>query len=300
MTNKLRPLLATEVKNLKDLKLPMLASVKLDGIYALIVDGVIYSRSFKPIKNKHVQKLFGNHDLNGLVGELVCGDVYAEDVFRQTTTATMAEYGVNDVKLYVFDDWSVGDKPYQERYQHYQRRIKALNHGSIVALEHNMLHTIDEVITALDKEQKRNGEGIILRLPSAKWKNGRSTPKSQESVKLKFFEQQEYKIVDVVERMHNANEARVNEIGYTERSSHKDNMIPMNTFGAFVMELQDGRNFNVGSGLGLTDAVRKEIWNNRDEYIGKIATVRQMKVGSKNGIPRLPTFVGLRDSEDMS
>ena len=58
MTNKLRPLLATEVKYLKDLKLPMLASIKLDGIYALIVDGVIYSRSFKPIKNKHVQKLF--------------------------------------------------------------------------------------------------------------------------------------------------------------------------------------------------------------------------------------------------
>lgn len=77
-------------------------------------------------------------------------------------------------------------------------------------------------------------------------------------------------------------------------------MIPMNTFGAFVMELQDGRNFNVGSGLGLTDALRKEIWNNRDKYIGKIATVRQMKVGSKNGIPRLPTFVGLRDKDDMS
>ena len=113
MTNKLRPLLATEVKDFKDLKLPMLASVKLDGIYALIVDGVIYSRSLKPIKNKHVQKLFGNQDLNGLVGELVCGDMYAEDVFRQTTTATMAEDGVNDVKLYVFDDWSVGDKPYQ-------------------------------------------------------------------------------------------------------------------------------------------------------------------------------------------
>ena len=73
MTNKLRPLLATEVKDLKDLKLPMLASIKLDGIYALIVDGVIYSRSFKPIKNKHVQKLFGNQDLNCLiVNLLVC------------------------------------------------------------------------------------------------------------------------------------------------------------------------------------------------------------------------------------
>ena len=84
------------------------------------------------------------------------------------------------------------------------------------------------VSIVLDKEKKRNGEGIILRLPSAEWKNGRSTPKSQESVKLKFFEQQEYKIVDVVERMHNSNEAKVNQLGYTERSNHKDNMIPMN------------------------------------------------------------------------
>ena len=50
----------------------------------------------------------------------------------------------------------------------------------------------------------------------------------------------------------------------------------------------------------LTDVVRKEIWDNRDKYISKIATVRQMKVGSKNGIPRLPTFVGLRDKDDMS
>ena len=96
--------------------------------------------------------------------------------------------------------------------------------------------------------------------------------------------------------MRNVNEAKVNELGYTKRSCHKDNMIPMNTFGAFVMELQDGRNFNVGSGLGLTDTVRREIWNNRDKYIGKIATVRQMKVGKRG----MPFFVGLRDKDDIS
>ena len=298
MTNKLRPLLATEVKDLKDLKLPMLASIKLDGIYALIVDGVIYSRSFKPIKNKHVQKLFGNHGLNGLVGELVCGDVYAEDVFRQTTTATMAEDGVNDVKLYVFDDWSVGDKPYQERYQHYQRRIKALNHGSIVALEHSMLHTIDEVITALDKEQKRNGEGIILRLPSAKWKNGRSTPKSQESVKLKFFEQQEYKIVDVVERMHNANEAKVNELGYTERSSHKENLVPKGMLGGMIGKcLVTGLEINIGPGK-MTHDQRKYYWLHQDEIVGKIIKYKSMDKGVKD-LPRFPRFIDFRSERDM-
>ena len=52
MTNKLRPLLATEVKNLKDLKLPMLASVKLDGIYALIVVRGYFIRRFFNSKEK--------------------------------------------------------------------------------------------------------------------------------------------------------------------------------------------------------------------------------------------------------
>ena len=54
MTNKLRPLLATEVKNLKDLKLPMLASVKLDGIYALIVVRGYFIRRFFNSKEKKV------------------------------------------------------------------------------------------------------------------------------------------------------------------------------------------------------------------------------------------------------
>ena len=211
----------------------------------------------------------------------------------------MSEQGEPNFVFYVFDDFTHPTLPYSERADIMRYKVDTVT-DHIKFLGQKLIHNIDGINSRLEKERSLGGEGLILRNPNGEYKFGRSTPKQQLSVKLKFFEQQEYKIVDVVERMHNSNEARVNELGYTERSSHKDNMVPMNTFGAFVMELQDGRNFNVGSGLGLTDAVRKEIWNNRDKYIGKIATVRQMKVGSKNGIPRLPTFVGLRDKDDMS
>ena len=298
MTKQIKPLLACEVP-LEQVRLPVYVSTKLDGIRCVIIDGVAYSRSLKPIRNKYIQSIIGNEKYNGFDGELVVGNIYDKDVFQKTTSGVMSEKGEPNFVFYVFDDFTHPTLPYSERADVMRDKVDTLT-DHIKFLGQKLIHTVDDIKLVLGKEQSLGGEGLILRNPDGVYKFGRSTPKQQLSIKLKFFEQQEYKIVDVVERMHNANEARVNEMGYTERSSHKDNMIPMNTFGAFVMELQDGRNFNVGSGLGLTDAVRKEIWDNRDKYIGKIATVRQMKVGSKNGIPRLPTFVGLRDKEDMS
>lgn len=298
MTKQIKPLLACEVP-LEQVRLPVYVSTKLDGIRCVIIDGVAYSRSLKPIRNKFIQSIIGNEKYNGFDGELVVGNIYDKDVFQKTTSGVMSEQGEPNFVFYVFDDFTHPTLPYSERADIMRDKVDTVT-DHIKFLGQKLIHNIDGINSLLEKEQSLGGEGLILRNPNGEYKFGRSTPKQQLSVKLKFFEQQEYKIVDVVERMHNPNEARVNELGYTERSSHKDNMVPMNTFGAFVMELQDGRNFNVGSGLGLTDAVRKEIWNNRDKCIGKIATVRQMKVGSKNGIPRLPTFVGLRDKDDMS
>ena len=50
----------------------------------------------------------------------------------------------------------------------------------------------------------------------------------------------------------------------------------------------------------LRPLLATEVKNLKDLKLPILATVRQMKVGSKNGIPRLPTFVGLRDKDDMS
>ena len=55
MNPKFKPMLACECTDLSQVKFPILASSKLDGIRCTIFGGVAYSRSLKPIPNKFVQ-----------------------------------------------------------------------------------------------------------------------------------------------------------------------------------------------------------------------------------------------------
>ena len=43
---------AASIKDVDSLKYPVMASAKLDGIRALVSDGIVLSRSGKPIPNK--------------------------------------------------------------------------------------------------------------------------------------------------------------------------------------------------------------------------------------------------------
>ena len=56
----------------------------------LIIDGVAYSRSLKPIGNKFIQSIIGKQEYNGLDGELIVGNVYDKDVFQKTTSGVIS------------------------------------------------------------------------------------------------------------------------------------------------------------------------------------------------------------------
>ena len=295
MNNKFKPLLACEVP-LEQVKLPVYVSTKLDGIRCVIIDGVAYSRSLKPIRNKYIQSIIGNAKYNGFDGELVVGDIYAKDVFQKSTSGVMSEQGEPDFVFYVFDDFTNSDLPYSERADVMRYKVDTLT-DRIKFLGQKLVHTVDDIKLVLGKEQSLGGEGLILRNPDGVYKFGRSTPKQQLSIKVKFFEQNEFEIVGFEERYTNTNEATINELGYTSRSSHKDNLVPTNTLGSLVLKCGD-TTFKCGT--GFDDALRKEIWDNKEKYLGKLASIRYMSVGSKNGIPRVPSFVGWRDSDDMS
>ena len=294
MTKQIKPLLACEVP-LNDVKFPVYVSTKLDGIRCLIIDGVAYSRSLKPIRNKYIQSIIGNEKYNGFDGELVVGDIYAKDVFQKTTSGVMSEQGEPDFVFYVFDDFTNPDLPYSERADVMRYKVDTLT-DHIKFLGQKLIHTVDDIKLVLGKEQSLGGEGLILRNPNGVYKFGRSTPKQQLSVKVKFFEQDEFEVLGFEERYTNTNEATVNELGYTSRSSHKDNLLPTNTLGSLVLKYGD-TTFKCGT--GFDDALRKEIWNNKEDYLGRLASIRYMSVGSKD-LPRVPSFVGWRDKDDMS
>ena len=295
MINNIRPLLSCEV-SIDNINFPIYVSTKFDGIRAMVIDGVVYSRSMKPIRNKHVQKLFGKEEYNGFDGELVVGDIYAKDVFQKTTSGVMSKGGEPDVTFYVFDIFTNNTETYKERLYALNDKLVLVQCHNIVAAQQLYIQTKEELTELLNKEKVKGGEGLIGRNPKGRYKYGRSTPKEQFSMKFKFFEVDEFEVIGFAERMHNSNEQKRDELGYAERSSAKGGMIPMNTLGSLVLKYGD-TTFNVGT--GFSDALRDEIWFNQEKYLGKLASIRYMSVGMDK-LPRVPSFIWFRDEDDMS
>ena len=293
---KIKTLLSCEVP-LDKVKFPIYISTKFDGIRALVIDGVVYSRSLKPIRNKHVQKLFGKPEYNGFDGELIVGDIYAKDVFQKTTSGVMSEDGTPDVTFHVFDLWSLPTFDYEYRQRELQEIL--LNGEEYEGVVYTSIHkcqTVENLEFFLNHEKNVGGEGLIGRNPNGIYKYGRSTPKEQLYIKFKFFQQDEFEVVGFNERMHNTNEQKRDELGYAERSSAKDGLVPTNTLGSLVLKYNDT---TFSCGTGFDDKLRKEIWDNKELYLGKLASIRYMSVGSKD-LPRIPSFIGFRHIEDIS
>lgn len=78
-----KPMLGKDA-DFNKLRFPLLASPKLDGVRAIIINGVVMSRSLKPIPNKHIQTLFA--DCEYLDGELIVGDPTSKTVYKDTVS----------------------------------------------------------------------------------------------------------------------------------------------------------------------------------------------------------------------
>lgn len=293
--SKIKPMLAVEA-DLDNLTYPIYADIKWDGIRAMVVDGVVYSRSMKPIRSKQVQELFGRPEYNGLDGELIVGDPFAKDVFQRTTSSVMSEDKPDRVVFHVFDMWNLQNEPYTTRMESVGAVVQL--HGwdrPLCTPKPRLCRSKQDVLDFLLEMEKCGGEGLILRSPDSGYKYGRSTLKQGWLLKVKFFVDDEFEVVGFEERMHNTNEAKVNELGRTERSSAKAGLVPMDTLGSLVLKFGDTV-FKCGT--GFDDNLRKEIWDNKDKYLGKLAKIKYMTVGAKE-LPRVPSFKGFRDKDDL-
>lgn len=139
-------------------------------------------------------------------------------------------------------------------------------------------------------------EGVMLRNPQSLYKHGRATEKSQDLLKVKRFVDAEAEIIGYEELLHNNNEPTTNELGYTERSSNKENLVGANTLGALICKTTEGIVFKIGTGYDA--ALRQKLWNERESLIGKLVKYKYFAVGVKEA-PRFPVFIGIRYKEDM-
>lgn len=285
-----RPLLAAPVDFNRLDYADLYLSPKLDGIRAIVIDGVVMSRSLKPIPNQHVQNLFKH--LEFFDGELICGSPTSPSCYRDTNSAVMSRDGEPDVTFYVFDHIENPDDDYLDRYEKLTWPV-----GVALLPQHRVRHVVE--VEGLENSYLEEGfEGVMLRKgrgPNSKYKFGRATAKSNTLLKVKRFVDAEFRVVGFEERMHNANVATTDELGRTKRSSHQENKVGRDDLGALILA-SDAGTFNCGT--GFTDADRAEIWANRGSYIGKLAKVKHFEVGAKT-LPRFPVFLGWRSEEDL-
>lgn len=269
------------------------ASFKLDGVRAMEQDGELVSRALKPIRNRYVQQCMAQTLwLSGLDGELIVGPMNAGDVYRKTMSQVMSYDGQPDFTFYVFDRRDLGAMPFSQRLGRLGE-----SRGRIKVLEQRLI-TSPEGLAEFEAEAIEFGaEGVIYCRPSAVYKEGRSTVKEGGKCKIKRFVDSEMIVTGFYELQRNMNAAVANELGYTERSSHKENMVAGDTLGGLIgLDMVTG--IEVKLGTGFTSAERDMIWRYRDKEIGQVWKYKHFPVGVKEKA-RHPVALGRRHKDDL-
>lgn len=293
MSKQFKPMLSATIDDVSELRYPLLASVKLDGVRAMVRDGVLVSRNLKPIPNKHVQKMFGRKALEGFDGELIMGDPTDPAAFRNTSSAVMSHDGEPDVVFHVFDVCNVEGVKYIFRLHHLQMATRDLTNVQLVG-QVKVVRSEDVDLyetTALNAGY----EGVMLRSEDAPYKWGRSTLKEQGLMKLKRFEDAEARIIGFEELQHNANDATTSLLGAKERSSKKSGMVGRDTLGALLVVGVNGpyKDVKFSIGTGFDAATRADIWGHRSQWDGRLVTYKFFPKGSKIA-PRFPVYKAWR------
>ena len=126
------------------------------------------------------------------------------------------------------------------------------------------------IFSCLDKERSLGHEGVMINLLDGKYVYGRTT----NLLKVKVMQDADLRITGIRE-------------GVGKYAG---------TCGSIVV---DYRGTEVGVGSGLTDELRREIWNNQEAFIGRVATIRYFEeTTDANGVPsiRFPVFECLREA----
>lgn len=268
----IKPMLAYDVSESLDLvTFPKIALPKIDGIRGIVRDGVVYSRSGKPIPNKYVHSRFRH--LHGYEGELVVGEPFGEDTFARSRGPIMSKVQDRDFRFCLFDRWQKPRVIYEERLKY--AFLECTGYGetnSAFWCGSEIVKNLGELQAIIASHKVKGYEGTILRDPLAEYSGKRSTVKTQDFLKIKHFKDDEGVIVgfEPLVRLDRTVEDLVGSLRL----------------------LWQGKYLEVGS--GLTETQRRDMWVNFSEYKGKLVTFKYMACGTGE-LPRHPVFKGVRD-----
>jgi len=311
-----KPQLAKDYNEQK-LKFPLYVLPKIDGVRMLNLNGKALGRSLKPHGNLHTTEKFSKDCFEGLDGEMVLGNnPTAPNLCSNTSGVISRIKGEPEMYWWCFDllNEETKDLGYIDRYYAMRRKVFELQEKGFKYIQYIPIVKVDSLEELLELEQKylsEGYEGVIIRNGAAKYKQGRSSSTRADYWRIKRFTDAEAICTGLNEGDTNLNEAKVNELGHTERSSHKDNLQSNGVVGSLSctliedllgttgeLQVKAGTSITVSPGV-LTLEERKYYWENQQEMIGKIIKFKSFAFGNKDK-PRFPTYLSQRVQSDMS
>lgn len=290
----MKPMLASPAPEPSALCFPLLASPKLDGIRCLLIrsprtgNRLAASRSLKPIPNLHIRHMLENSSLpDGIDGELIVGTN-----FQSTSSGVMSVKGEPHFCYLAFDYVEQGVAGSVGAMARYAQLLSIGDRNKLSwfqVLEQRIVNNIAE-LDAYEAHCLSEGyEGVMLKHPQHQYRHGRAPASTQTLMKLKRFTDSDARVVGFTELMHNENEQTLDNLGLAERSSLQENLLPGNKLGALIVrDCATHIEFKIGT--GFTDAMRRDIWRNREQWLNKIVTYKYQNHGIKVA-PRAPVFL---------
>ncbi len=273
----------------------MFQSKKRDGVRVEISNVGLLNRSLKVLRNIKVQEYFKP------VYEKLPNDIIIEAEVHSNTLPCRKIAGIcnsdkhaipDDLKLYIFGLFDT-EKKFSERLVELNNiETKYLKSERYEIIEQTLVSSAKEAIDNYNKYIEDGFEGAVLMDGRGLYKQGRVTIRQHIGFKIKPQSEIDLLILDVTERFENLNESQTNELGHSFKRNTVDAKKNTGIAATFVCQMPDGKTTTKVSLTG-DESFRREIWENKESYIGKYAVVKSMNYGAKDRL-RHPRLVNIK------
>lgn len=281
---------------MRKLRYPVMVTVKKDGVRGLRLNGTLLSRRLKKIPNLKIRDgsliLHGGFDMELWTPELEYNDI-------QSIVMSFEHHQWLKIHYHILDCYypQHSSMSYEERCYNIIGTVAGVIETNENCRIHFEVPTVcnssEELFEFEKKAIEFHGEGICFRTPVSPYKFGRSTLNEQYLVKLSRYSRDEAVIIGVKEQMENGNPSNYNLTGKMDRSKSLFGLTGKGTLGSLIVKNTSGQIFTIGTGVGLTNKFRQEIWDNQPKYLGRTITYK-CKLHGKKVLPRSPIMVGWR------
>lgn len=282
----------------------LIVMTKYDGVRCLVQNGIVKGKSLLPIPNKDIQDLYGKEEFEGKEFEIIVTDVNGNydpiNSCRQTTSFINMHNKKEHHKCILIDDFQLAEFPFKDRLA--KLELFAQNNPQFELPDYIEATTIEEILYYEECILKNNHEGIIIRNPVLKYKEGKSS-KEGEFLRIKRFISEEAIILHVeTAYTYNSKTKKDKLFDNNGDESFYKSKVPKTEIGKFFCKLvkdiydpwsgrliaKKGSHCVVSTG-NMSKAEKVRLYLEKDNIKGMMIRFKIFPKGSKDK-PRFPTF----------